>query len=203
MSPVPKQTQPRKRPKPIIGRFSRWVRLYTSARHDPKILRLSDSHFRAWIIILQVAGEHENGILPSIPDLACELRRTVPHTEQIIDELIDWGLIDILERSGDVLVLQPHNWDQRQFRSDSEKSTERVRRHREKKEAGTVQRFSNVSETKNQHFLSDSDSACRGVSLSKRTKLPETLSAPVDDALGAYDPPHDDNPTDDDDEVPL
>ena len=157
MTPLPKRPR-RRNSAPVISRYSRWIRLYTSVRNDPKIVRLSDVHFRTWITLLQVAGEQPDGILPSMQDLACELRCTPPRAEQLIDDLIDWGLIDIVERTGDGPILQPHNWTARQYKSDNDTSTERVRKHRDKKHQDTVQRFSNADETKNQHFLSESES---------------------------------------------
>lgn len=130
---------------PIVTRYSRWVRLYTSIRHDPKIGMLSDHQFRAWINILMIAGETEGGKLPPVKSIAFELRTTPDRAQQLIDDLIDVGLIDVAGRAGDILVLVPHNWTARQFQSDT--STERSRRHRERTRQQVDATGCNVAET--------------------------------------------------------
>ena len=177
MKPIAKTPQ-RRKSKPVITRYSRWIRLYSSLRHDPKIVRLGDLHFRTWITVLLVAGEHPEGILPSIDDLACELRCAPPRAEQLIGDLIDWGLVDIVSRTGDGPILQPHNWNARQFQSDN--STERSRKHREKHQ-NTVQRCSNGDATDLQRPRSDSVSAGERVFPSDSDSETNTNTA-LDDA---------------------
>lgn len=116
----------------VEGRYSRWIRKYTESIHDPKIVSLTDRQYRVWDIVLLIAGKHPDGILPPIQDVACDLRCTVVEAQAVIDELIMRGLIDIVRRAGDSITLRPHNWDQRQFKSDT--STDRVRAHRNKHE---------------------------------------------------------------------
>ena len=46
-----------------------WFRFYAEVLHDPKVQRLSDSLFRAWIGVLCVACKY-GGTLPGREDLA-------------------------------------------------------------------------------------------------------------------------------------
>jgi hypothetical protein len=115
----------------IDKRFSRWVRLYTEALHDPKILSLSYKDRWAWIGILMTAGKHETGALPTIPYLAVELRMSNEDTQRIFDHFVDIGLIDLCGGlPGYPNAYRPHNWGMRQYRGLS--STERSRKRRAK-----------------------------------------------------------------------
>lgn len=103
-----------------------WFRFYDEAVDDPKVQRLPLLLFRAWVNCLCIAKQN-NGILPPIEDVAYKLRVTIPRAETFIQALRDEKLID-LRNDGN---LEMHNWRERQFESDS--STERVRKHRERK----------------------------------------------------------------------
>ena len=115
----------------------RWIRLYTSALHDPKIVSLSDRMHRAWINLLTIADKAD-GFLPSLKHIACDLRCTLDQAKEIIDELVEAELIDRLEiENPPISSLYMHNWGRRQYRWDDvdRTSSERVRRHRAKKRA--------------------------------------------------------------------
>lgn len=112
-----------------------WFRFYTEALDDPKVQRLAPHLFKAWVNLLCLAGQN-NGQLPSIDDIAFRLRLSAQDAEQQISDLILAGLIDITETGR-----APHNWSRRQFLSD--RSTDRVKKHREKK----AETACNVSET--------------------------------------------------------
>lgn len=112
-----------------------WFRFYSEALDDPKVQRLAPHLFKAWVNLLCLASTAD-GKLPSIDDIAFRLRVSAADAEQQISDLIIAGLIDVTQR-GRV----PHNWNSRQFVSDS--STERVRKHRK---INAVTRC-NVSET--------------------------------------------------------
>lgn len=105
----------------------RWIRLHRESINNPKIGRLSDHQHRAWHNCLLVAND--DGLLPSIADIAFHLRMTNAAAEQVVCELIDAGLIDVDATSGP-RTLRMHDWSAHQFISDS--STDRVRKHREK-----------------------------------------------------------------------
>ncbi len=105
--------------------MSRWFRYYDNAMHDPKLLRLSDATFRAWMTLLCFASKN-NGILPSAADIAVELRCKPALVASWITELAGAALLD---KTGDGYM--PHNWNERQYKSDS--SAERMKRHRDRK----------------------------------------------------------------------
>lgn len=111
--------------------MSLWWRAYSSARHDPKVQRLSGDAFKAWFNLLCLASEHD-GILPDISDVAYELRRSEEAAKKLLDDFIERELLDVTDRG-----VTPHNWNGRQYKSDV--STPRVKRFR--------QRIRNVSET--------------------------------------------------------
>lgn len=103
-----------------------WFRAYSEALDDPKVQRLHPTLFKAWFNLLCLASQHD-GVLPSNDDIAFRLRVSVQDAQGYIDELILVGLIDIRADGSRT----PHNWETRQFVSDT--STERVRKHRKQK----------------------------------------------------------------------
>jgi hypothetical protein len=103
---------------------SRWFRFYDDAINDPKILRLSDKMFRAWTGMLCLASKY-GGTIPKC-DIAIALRVSEGGATGIISYLVEHNLLDDL---GDVVT--PHNWDGRQYKSDT--SNERVKRYRQRK----------------------------------------------------------------------
>ena len=108
-----------------------WFRFYNEALNDPKVQGLPAELFRVWINVLCVANEENDwGFLPSLDDLAFKLRLTLEETETALDDLFRRNLI---EKSGRKLT--PHNWNRRQYQSDS--STERSRKSRERRRSAT------------------------------------------------------------------
>lgn len=110
--------------------MSRWFRYYDDAVNDPKIIKLSDDIFRAWVNLLCVASKHQ-GLLPAVDDIAIILRVKVGRAAAIIAELVSLGLLD---KTCDGFA--PHNWSERQYKSDS--SAERMKRHRDRQRDVTV-----------------------------------------------------------------
>lgn len=104
-----------------------WFRSYSDKLDNPKILRLSDALYRAWDGLLCVACRY-GGVLPPLPDLAFLLRRTPAAMARLVEALIRAGLLVRTERG-----LEPHDWSQWQYQSDV--STERVNRFRERQAA--------------------------------------------------------------------
>lgn len=104
--------------------MSRWFRFYDTALDDPKVQRLPAALFKTWVNLLCVASRND-GRLP-VADLAFSLRLDDDTCAEHVARLKDAGLID--EADGE---LSPHNWNGRQFTSDS--SAERVKKHRDKK----------------------------------------------------------------------
>ena len=102
--------------------MSRWFRLYDDAINDPKILKLPEAARWQWVAVLCIASKHD-GVLPQLADVALMLRMTRKKAAAILSQLSEAGLLDQTEAG-----LIPHNWDGRQYKSDS--STERVKRFR-------------------------------------------------------------------------
>jgi hypothetical protein len=110
-----------------------WIRLYREALHDPKIVTLSDRHYRAYINCLLIADD-VGGQLPRMRDIAVHLRMSLAEAEQLVRELVDLELIDVLLVSAtrpSVYVM--HGWENRQQPSDN--AAERMRNYRARKKA--------------------------------------------------------------------
>lgn len=110
--------------------MSRWFRYYADALDDPKVQRLDGNLFKTWVNLLCLASRND-GKLPPMEDIAFALRCTEDVALSRIADLISKGLIDDVDG-----VLGPHNWENRQFRSDKdETAAERKRRQREREQA--------------------------------------------------------------------
>jgi hypothetical protein len=109
-----------------------WFRLYSSVRQDPKVMRLDPPAFRAWIVCLCLASEHDpRGCLPPVPEVAWALQVSDAEGRALLDTLQAAGLLD--EHEG---CLRPHNWEGRQRDSDS--AAQRMRAYRERLRNGDV-----------------------------------------------------------------
>lgn len=104
---------------------NRWFRFYAESLDDPKVQRLPAHLFKTWVNLLSMACTTGGTI--SREDVAFRLRLSEHDASTQIDELIGLGLLDITTG----MKLEPHNWRNRQFASDT--STDRVRKHRETK----------------------------------------------------------------------
>lgn len=109
----------------------RWWRAYSRARHDAKLLKLTDRQFRWWFNLVCVASEN-GGTLPPHADLSAEFRVSGKTTTEMLDALIAAGLFEHTDEG-----IRPHNWNTLQYVSDS--SSNRVKQFRERRR--------NVSET--------------------------------------------------------
>lgn len=99
----------------------KWLRLYDDVLDDPKVQRLPAHLFKAWINLLCLANKSdERGTLPCTEDIAFRLRLKPSEAERIMDALEQAGLMERAETGW-----QPHQWENRQRRSDD--VAERVR----------------------------------------------------------------------------
>lgn len=119
--------------------MTHWWRAYDDSIDHPKLLKLSDAMHRAWWTLMCVASAN-GGALPPTADIALRLRLKPAKVAEWITKLVQAKLIDNCDG-----VFRPHNWDDRQFISDS--STERVKRHRDKKRNVSPTVTRNVSDT--------------------------------------------------------
>lgn len=106
--------------------MSRWFRFYDDALNDPKVQKLPGDLFKFWVNLLCVASKFD-GKLPE-DELAFLMRMDPKRINENINELKLLGFIDGAEE------ITPHNWDKRQFKSDSADPTnaERQARYRER-----------------------------------------------------------------------
>src|SRR6266851_2626012 len=109
--------------------MSRWFRFYDDAINDPKILKLPEATRWHWTALLCIASKND-GVLPSMADIALMLRLTPQRAASIVTHLVTAGLLDKTE-SG----FAPHNWNGRQYKTDVTDPTaaERMKRYRKNK----------------------------------------------------------------------
>lgn len=119
--------------------MSRWFRLYDDAINDPKLLKLPDNMRWIWVAMLCIASKN-GGVLPPVDDVALSLRVPDAKAGEYITKLVKAKLFDRTDAG-----FIPHNWDGRQFKSDTSK--ERVKRHRENKRNVTDDVACNVTST--------------------------------------------------------
>lgn len=111
--------------------MNRWFRFYDGVLDDPKVQRLPPVLFKAWVNLMCLASRNDGNI--PIGDVAFALRVTDQEAVEVIDQLVAAELVD--EFDG---LFAPHNWDARQFKSDTDDPTaaERMRRYRSKHRNG-------------------------------------------------------------------
>lgn len=101
----------------------RWFRMYSELLDDPKVQMLPAALFKVWVNLLCLTSKNE-GKLPDLTAVAFALRLDEEATREALEKLTERGLLDNAEDG-----TQPHNWNERQYKSDV--STERVKRHRQ------------------------------------------------------------------------
>lgn len=112
-------------PNEIKSESRRWFRFYAESINDPKVQRLPAHLFKTWVNLLCLASAN-GGTLPSREDIAFQLRMSDHDANAHIDELIGVGLVDITHGK----TLEPHNWNARQYVSDTSK--QRTRQYRDR-----------------------------------------------------------------------
>lgn len=113
-----------------------WVPLWNRTLHNRKAQSLSGDVFKTWINLLCLASTiKRDGELPDVGQIAFELRLDEKTTWQHIDVLIAAGLVDSEDdETGETLqTLRVHDWNEWQL--TSYKSTDRVRKHRERQKS--------------------------------------------------------------------
>lgn len=108
--------------------MSRWFRFYIGAVDDPKVQMLAPEMFKHWVNVLCIAAQHE-GEMPAISVTAFTLRMSEAKAAGILAKLHSLELLDQTEQS-----FKPHNWDGRQYKTDTADNTnaERQKKHRAK-----------------------------------------------------------------------
>ncbi len=159
---------------------SHWFRFYSEVLNDHKVQALDPTLFKGWVNILCLANEqdHDRGSLPPIDEIGFKLRLSQHSAKELVDALVLQGLLDINPDKS----ITPHNWKGRQYKSD--RSTERVRKHRERKRNVSCNELRNVSvtppesetetETETENTSSARKRAARG------SRLPDDWVLPTD-----------------------
>jgi 5-methylcytosine-specific restriction endonuclease McrA len=111
--------------------------MYSDVINDPKVMRLPEAMRWHWVAVLCCSAKND-GQVPPTSDLAFMLRMKETATALILAELHAAGLLDMDETG-----FHPHNWDDRQFKSDT--SNERVKKYREKRAAAGLPQMGDYS----------------------------------------------------------
>lgn len=112
----------------------RWFRFYSEFRCDPKLSLMSPHHQWAFVILLCLANENNpRGFISKLSDeeISYQLRMALEEWQVLKERFRAKGMIEIIGL-GHIKITK---WDSRQFASDN--STERVRKHRQKKAAAS------------------------------------------------------------------
>jgi predicted transcriptional regulator len=112
----------------------RWFRFYDDALNSPKVQRLDGETFKVWVNLLCLASQN-GGKLPHVDDIAFSLRMTQDAALTVVERLLNGGLIDKASGGANGYTYAPHNWSERQYKSDT--STDRVKRFRKRSKTVT------------------------------------------------------------------
>jgi len=106
----------------------KWFRFYSEVINDPKVQALDPLLFKAWVNLLCVAAGHD-GHLPGGSHVIARMR--LDYFQRVLNRLVRVGLV--VSKEGAYTM---HNWDKRQWKSDT--SNERVQRYRKTQRNVTV-----------------------------------------------------------------
>jgi len=132
--------------------MSQWLRLYTDILENRKVQKLPPELFKGWINLLALTKEND-GLLPSIEDVAFRLRMSDEQAESLVEALVERGLLD-----SDGERLTPHNWDGRQYMDTT--AAERAKRYRANRDASQQRHDTVTAESQQRHgeiTLSDTE----------------------------------------------
>lgn len=139
--------------------MAKWIKLHTDILTDPKMGRMSDKLFRRTIELFLIAGrEDDDGVLPSVQDIAWHLRTSEKETLSILEDLTKVGIV---ERGSDGSYLISHFVERQN--SDLTRS-EINRRYYEK----TKQAKSEIQTDEGLNVRSDSDIAASEIQTLER-----------------------------------
>lgn len=102
-----------------------WFRFYNTAVDHPKTLRLNDTQFRAWVRLMSLASKLGGSFPDDMTDISLAVRKSPQKAAELVQVLLSAKLLDRTEGG-----YTPHNWNEKQFKSDV--STERVKRFRDR-----------------------------------------------------------------------
>lgn len=103
-----------------------WLRSWRAKVRNRKVFQLSDAQYRFWDMALCLTNEA--GVLPSVDDIAFDLRMSRRDVECRLAELIELGFFDPIMSLRGAPDYRAHNWDKWQAVVDQSKH--RMRRLR-------------------------------------------------------------------------
>jgi DNA-binding transcriptional ArsR family regulator len=118
--------------------------------------------------LLCIASKND-GVLPAIEDAAFILRESVGTVKKHLSALTEAGLLDASEQG-----LEPHNWQERQFKSDTSK--ERTRAYRERLKGVTSDKSVTSHVTPPEQSRADTEQSRESVDASHSTPAPEVIN---------------------------
>lgn len=117
----------------------KWFRFYAEALNDRKVQSLPSDLFKSWVNILCLYCNE--GTALDLSSIAFALRTGDSKTEAIVDDLLNRGLLDDTAAG-----LVPHNWNNRQYKSET--SGDRVAKYRENRRKSGMRVLSDYSKFK-------------------------------------------------------
>lgn len=150
---------------------NRWFRFYDAVLDDPKVQKLPPVMFKAWVNVLCIASRNGGQIPNDMADLGFALRMSEEDAADMLHSLAEAGLID--NDNG----MRPHNWGKRQFQSDQ--STERVKRHRDRYRNGDETASETPPDTDSEADTEQKEVEARAAPAKRGSRLPEDWAPSV------------------------
>lgn len=152
-----------------------WFRMHHKLLNDPVVQMLSAEHFKIYINLLcYVASIHKDGYIGNISAVSFALRVDVTSCFMALHEV---GLIGTNETDDETLHETFHipQWSKMQYKSDT--STDRVRKHRERKSVtGNV--TGNVTETPQKQSRAEAEAEKKNI---QKKELSEAIENAFED----------------------
>lgn len=158
-----------------------WIKLYHEILHDPKIGQMSERLFTCMIKLFLLAGEKgEQGLLPSVKDMAWVLRMDAHELEDLLQEL---SALEIVSETREGWVVTHFKSRQAAFTS-----TERVRAFRKKRTSAVNASKGSLQVEKNDETENETAAAavkrCDSISASASASDSESVSFSTSESLG-------------------
>lgn len=102
-----------------------WFRMYDDVLDNPKVQRLPGPLFKSWVNVLALSSKNGGRLPKAMADVGFGLRISEREAGKLIADLHARALLD---RDDDGYF--PHDWEDRQYKSDT--TAERMKRYRER-----------------------------------------------------------------------
>jgi hypothetical protein len=156
--------------------MSRWFRVYDDVINEPKLLKLPEALRWQWLALLCIASKN-GGKLPGNDDIALLLRVPEAKAAEVVTKLVKAKLFDAVDGG-----FVPHNWEGRQFKSDT--SNDRVKKHRDGKRNVTPKQECDVTGTLHETAPeAEAEAEAKAETESEAEQSRADASAPIDEDL--------------------